>query len=68
MSDEPDSLALRDRRRIDETIDRVKARLPVSRTGLLEQDYARVSRRLDQPDLRIERIEHRVAPVGGHIS
>jgi tetrahydromethanopterin S-methyltransferase subunit G len=70
MSDEPDSLVLRYLRRIDERMDRVETRLSelVGRTGLLEQGYAGVSRRLDQIDLRIERIERRLDLVGEHTS
>ena len=70
MSDEPDSLVLRYLRRIDERMDRVERRLSelVGRTGLLEQGYASVSRRLDQIDLCIERIERCLDPVGGHSS
>jgi tetrahydromethanopterin S-methyltransferase subunit G len=70
MSDEPDSLVLRYLRRIDERMDRVETRLSelVGRVGLLEQGYASVSRRLDQIDLRIERIEHRLDLVGEHTS
>jgi hypothetical protein len=70
MSDEPDSLLLRTLRRIDERMDRVETRLSelVGRVGLLEQGYASVSRRLDQIDLRVERIERRLDLVGEHTS
>ena len=70
MSDEPDSLVIRCLRRIDERMDRVETRLSelMGRTGLSEQGYASVSRRLDQIDLRIERIERRPDLVGEHTS
>jgi tetrahydromethanopterin S-methyltransferase subunit G len=70
MSDEPDSLVLRTLRRIDERMDQVKMRLSelVGRTGLWEQDYAGVSRRLDQIDLRVEPIEHRLDLASGQTS
>jgi hypothetical protein len=66
MSDEPESLVLRCLRRIDERMDRMETRLSelVGRTGLLEQSYASVSRRLDQIEFRMERIEHRCDLIG----
>jgi len=68
MSDKLDSLVFRYLRRIDERMNHVETRLSelVSFTGLLEQSYASVSRRLDQIEFRMERLEHRLDLSGEH--
>ncbi len=62
MSDAPENLVLTYLRRLDEKTDRVLSRLqePTERVGLLEQQYASVSRRLDRLEERLDRIEKRL--------
>lgn len=62
MTDEPDNLVLRYLRRIDEKLDLVRADVSElkTRAGLLEQQYASISSRVDRIETRLERIEHRL--------
>ena len=59
---EPDSHTLRWMRRIDVKLDALAdiARETRTRTGLLEQQYASISSRLDRIEDRLERIEKRL--------
>jgi prefoldin subunit 5 len=65
MAEEPDSLILRYLRPIDEKLDRLAydVREIKTRVGILEQQYASVSNRIDQIETRLERIETRVGLV-----
>ena len=62
MTEERDSIALRDLRRIDEKNDQIVegVREVKERLGFREQTYTSISRRLDRAELRIERIEKRL--------
>lgn len=59
---EPDSLVLRYLRQIDEKLDRVieDVRELKTRVGILEQQYASISTRMDRVENRLERIERRL--------
>jgi chromosome segregation ATPase len=65
MTDEPDNIILRHLRRMEEKIDIVvfDVRELKDRVGLLEQQYASVSSRIDRVESRLERIEHRLALI-----
>ena len=60
--DEPDSHTLRWMRRIDSKLDLLAdiARETRTRVGLLEQQYASLSSRIDGIENRLERIEKRL--------
>jgi predicted nucleic acid-binding Zn-ribbon protein len=62
MPEEPDSLVLRYLRRLDEKMDglREDMREVKTRIGLLEQQYASLSSRLDRVEFRLDRIEKRL--------
>ena len=62
MPEEPDSLVLRYLRRLDEKIDglREDMRAVKTRIGLLKQQYASLSSRLDRVEFRLDRIEKRL--------
>ena len=65
MSEEPDNLVLRYLRRIDEKLDRRQedVRELKNRTGILEQQYASISNRVDRIEQRLERIERRLGQL-----
>jgi hypothetical protein len=63
MSDEPESLVRRYLRRIDERMETRMSEL-AGRTGLLEHAYASVSRRPDQIEFRMERMQRRLDLIG----
>jgi predicted nucleic acid-binding Zn-ribbon protein len=62
MAEEPDNIVLRYPRRIDEKLDLVQAdvRELKNRVGILEQQYAPISSRVDRIENRLERIERRL--------
>ncbi len=62
MSDEPDNIVLRYLRRMDEKIDGLRddMREVKTRLGLLEQQYASLSSRVDRIEHRLDRIEKRL--------
>lgn len=69
MSDEPDNIALRYLRRIDERLDRVDTSLQnlIARVGSVEEqvaglrkDFVRLEVRVDQMDDRMKRMERRL--------
>ena len=62
MSDDSDNLMLRYLRRIDEKVDglREDVREIKTRVGLLEQQYASLSSRIDRIESRLDRIEKRL--------
>lgn len=62
MVDEPDNLVLRALRQIDTKLDRlIDDNLEIkTRLGILEQQYASISRRVDRIELRLERMETRL--------
>jgi septation ring formation regulator EzrA len=62
MADELESLTLRYLRSIDAKLDQLGDDMQVvkSRLATLEQQYATLSLRLDQVDLRVQRIERRL--------
>ncbi len=66
---EPDSHTLRWMRRIDSKLDLLAdiARETRTRVGLLEQQYASISSRLDGIEDRIERIEKRLDLVNAPV-
>ncbi len=59
---EPDNIILVYLRRIDEKLDRVieDVREIKTRVGILEQQYASVSNRIDRVESRLDRIEKRL--------
>lgn len=59
---EPDNNVLTYLRRIDEKLDRVieDVRELKTRVGILEQQYASISNRMDRVENRLERIERRL--------
>ena len=59
---EPDNIVLTYLRRIDEKLDRVieDVRELKTRVGILEQQYASISTRMDRVENRLERIERRL--------
>lgn len=65
MAEEPDNLVLRYLRAIDTKVDRIAADLSDIRTrvGILEQQYASMSNRIDRIESRLERIERRLELV-----
>lgn len=62
MSEGPDNLVLIYLRRIDEKVDRIAddIRELKTRVGILEQQYASLSSRMDRFEARLERIERRL--------
>ena len=62
MADEADNLVLGFLRRIDASVSELRTDMleVKSRLGILEQQYASISRRLDRLELRVERIERRL--------
>jgi hypothetical protein len=62
MAEEPDSIVLRYLRSIDTKVDGVIAdvREIKTRVGILEQQYASISSRIDRIDARLDRIERRL--------
>ena len=62
MAEEPDHIVLRYLRAIDSKLDRVIGDLRElkTRVGILEQQYAVVSNRLDKIEERLDRIERRL--------
>ena len=62
MADEPESLVLRYLRRLDTNLEIVRddIREIKTRVGLLEQQYASLSNRIDRIELRLDRIEKRL--------
>ena len=62
MTEEPDSLILRMLRRLDEQMSGLREdnREIKSRLGILEQQYASLSNRVDRIELKIDRIERRL--------
>jgi predicted nucleic acid-binding Zn-ribbon protein len=62
MADEPDSIVLVLLRKLDEKLDRVADDLREikTRVGILEQQYASMSNRIDRIESRLERIERRL--------
>lgn len=62
MVDEPDNLVLRALRQLDTKLDRlIDDNLEIkTRLGILEQQYASISRRVDRIELRLERMETRL--------
>lgn len=62
MSDAPDNMVLAFLRRLDEKVDRVSddMREVKGRLGILEQQYASISTRIDRIETRLERIERRL--------
>jgi hypothetical protein len=63
MSDERESLVRRYRRRNDERMETRMSEL-VGRTGFLDRTYASASRRSDQIEFRMERIQRRLDLIG----
>lgn len=62
MPEDPDSIILVYLRRIDEKLDRVIADVAElkTRVGILEQQYASISNRIDRVESRLDRIEQRL--------
>ena len=62
MAEEPDSIVLRYLRRIDEKVDTLRddTREIKQRVGILEQQYASLSSRIDRIEARLDRIEKRL--------
>lgn len=62
MADEPDNIILRYLRRMDEKIDGLRddTREVKTRLGLLEQQYACLSSRVDRIEHRLNRMENRL--------
>ncbi len=62
MPDQPDALVLALLRKLDEKLDRVSDDLREikTRVGILEQQYASMSNRIDRIESRLERIERRL--------
>ena len=62
MSDSPDNLVLALLRRLDAKLDKVSSDMieVKERLGFLEGSYANASRRIDQIDARLERLERRL--------
>jgi len=69
MADEPENLTLLHLRAIDIKLDRLAedVREIKTRVGILEQQYASVSTRIDNIDARLDRIENRLDPVPRHV-
>ena len=68
MAVEPENILLAYLRRLDEKADRLAGDMleVKSRLGILEEQYASISRRLDRLDERVDRIERRLelTPAG----
>ena len=62
MTDEPDNIVLVYLRRIDEKVDALRDDMQEVKTrlGILEQQYASISNRVDRIERRLERIERRL--------
>jgi septation ring formation regulator EzrA len=62
MADDPDDLTLRYLRSIDTKLDALQSdmREVKTRIGILEQQYASISNRVDRIETRLERIERRL--------
>ena len=62
MADEPESLVLALLREMDAKLDRLidDVHELKTRVGILEQQYASLSNRIDRVELRLERIERRL--------
>ena len=65
MADEPDSIVLRYLRQMDAKLDRVIDDVGEvkTRVGILEQQYASLSSRIDRIEHRLDRIEKRLTLV-----
>ncbi|MGE3064359.1 MAG: hypothetical protein AB7K67_02145 [Hyphomicrobiaceae bacterium] len=65
MADEPENLLLHILRNVDAKVDRIAADLKEIkvRTGILEQQYANMSNRIDRIEDRLERIENRLGLI-----
>ena len=61
MADEPDSLVLRYLRRVDANLDALRddMREVKTRLGIIEQQYASISNRIDRIEVRLDHIEKR---------
>ena len=66
LGDQPDSMVLVLLRKLDEKLDCVAADLREikTRVGILEQQYASTSNRIDRIESRLERIERRLELAG----
>jgi len=62
MAEQPENITLLYLHRLDEKADRVLDRLQelTGRVGVLEENYASVSRRIDRIETRLDRIERRI--------
>jgi len=69
MVEEPDSLALRFLRRIDEKLDRLTEDVQdlKIRMTAVEEGFVGVHRRMDRLEARVERIEKRLDLVDSHL-
>lgn len=62
MAEEPDNLVLQYLRRIDRAVGELRQDMVEVKTrlGLLEQQYASISNRVDRIETRLDRIERRL--------